>query len=265
MRDSLFYTLLAVPLAALLVWFYTLTRWGDFRTYYAVVFIDAIILAGPTIARRRRDQTILHYSSPLGRGNSLQERTDTLAQKMGIGPVIVHLADSQRLRRINALQVGVRKPAIVISGILLRELLPEEQDAILAHELAHAKRRHVLKRTLVSYGYFLAGLDLALFAGYWSLPLEWSTALIQAGVVLFLAGVLLTGPYMGAQFEAEADQVAVQTIGSADPLASALTKLVQLYPIQGLQTGFLRLTSSSFKRRLERLKAPGKTRSQTMD
>ena len=133
MRDSLLFTLLFTPFTSISVLLYTVTRWGNITTYYALAFIDAIILAGPILARRRRDRIILHYSSEMPADNSLQIRADLLARKMGVDSVRVYLADSQRLRRVNALQIGVGRTIIVVSDILIRGLTPSEQDAISQH------------------------------------------------------------------------------------------------------------------------------------
>lgn len=262
MRDVLLYILLLTPFAAISVLLYTVTRWGNVTTYYAFAFIDTIILAGPILARKRRDHTILHYSSAVQTDNPLQERANSLARKMGVGTVKVYLADSQRLRRVNALQIGVRRTVIVISDILVRGLLSEEQDAIVAHELAHAKRQHILKRSLVAYGYLLAALDLPLFSGYRSLPLEWTTALIQGGIVMFAVGLLLV-PYLAAQFEVEADSLVAKALGQSDSLASALTKLVQLYPVRKPLSGFWRRTHPSIVERVERLRSMNKPSQQS--
>ena len=67
---------------------------------------------------------------------------------------------SRRSSHGNAFFTGFgRARRIVFFDTLLARLAPDEIEAVLAHELGHFKRRHVLKRML-----WMAGVSLAFLA-----------------------------------------------------------------------------------------------------
>jgi STE24 endopeptidase len=103
----------------------------------------------------------------------------------------------------------------------------EEVNAVMAHELAHAKRKHVMKISGLLLFTSIIGLDLFVVAATLGQNSIWPLISILAGfVVLFLGPQLVLR--LQRKFELEADEIAVRTLGEGRPLVSALQKLVEL-------------------------------------
>lgn len=171
----------------------------------------------------------------------LKARIELLLQKCGFKSSGLFVMDgSRRSSHGNAYFTGFGKTKrIVFFDTLLSRLNPPEIEAVLAHELGHFKRRHVLKRIVWSFamslvflwalGYlmqqnwFYQGLGVTIA----SAP---STAL--ALLLFFLVMPVFTfllqplGSLYSRQHEFEADAYAARN-ASADDLTHALVKLYQ--------------------------------------
>jgi STE24 endopeptidase len=163
---------------------------------------------------------------------------EALLAKCGFAASGLFVMDgSKRSTHGNAYFTGFGKTKrIVFFDTLLARLSPGEMDAVLAHELGHFKRRHVLKRIaftfLISLG-FLWGLAQLLHAEWFFAGLgvhAQSTAL--ALLLFFLALPVFTfllHPLASAwsrKHEFEADDYAAQHTEARD-LVNALVKLYQ--------------------------------------
>lgn len=88
------------------------------------------------------------------KGKKLQkEEIEELKRKMGVDAEIYVLPAKNM--RMNAFQMGAKGKYIVILQPLFEKLSNEQLLAIVAHELAHIKLRHVLK-TLLAFNIVLA-------------------------------------------------------------------------------------------------------------
>ncbi|MCW8129047.1 MAG: M48 family metalloprotease [Planctomycetota bacterium] len=111
---------------------------------------------------------------------------------------------------------------VLISPGLTDMLTPEECEAVVAHELGHARHGHLYM--LVAAVLFLAGLS-ALLARF----MPFSHPLAQAAVFVALI-VLYLRYFFGAlmrMWEREADLASSEIVGSPLPLAHALEKLAR--------------------------------------
>lgn len=172
---------------------------------------------------------------PLQEG-ALKSRIEKLLQKCGFTTQGVFVMDgSRRSRHGNAYFTGFGKTKrIVLFDTLLKHLEPDEVEAVLAHELGHFKRRHVVKRLvwvfaaslallwvlnwLMTQAWFFSGLNVATPGS--------GTALVLFFLVLPLCTFLLQ-PVLSLysrKHEYEADRYAALQ-SSASSLISALTKL----------------------------------------
>jgi len=167
----------------------------------------------------------------------LECRIGTLMEKMGLQAKGVFRMDaSKRSKHTNAYFTGIGKgKRIVLFDTLLASHTEEEVLAVLAHEIGHWKKKHLLKEIIQ-----LEILSLAVFY-FASKCLDWTllyqTFGFQEPIVyigLFLAGVLI-GPVgyfahplesaISRKFEREADDFALGLMETAEPMCSALKRL----------------------------------------
>lgn len=93
---------------------------------------------------------------------SLRERIEALLARAGFHASGVFVMDgSRRSSHGNAYFTGLgRNKRIVFFDTLLSQLAPEQIEAVLAHELGHFKRRHIVKRIALMFVFSLALLAL---------------------------------------------------------------------------------------------------------
>jgi STE24 endopeptidase len=173
--------------------------------------------------------------TPLPEG-SLATRIAELAKKLDFKVSGIFVMDgSKRSRHSNAYFTGLgRVKRIVLFDTLASSMTEDEVLAVLAHEIGHEKKRHVLKMTVASIAFS--------FLGFWILALlmNWSALYAAFGFAdeskhaLLSILALVSGPatfFLTPAFAAwsrkheyEADAFAAAAAGS-DALASALIRL----------------------------------------
>jgi STE24 endopeptidase len=148
---------------------------------------------------------------------------------------------SRRSAHSNAFFTGLGKQKrVVFFDTLLKQLSPDEMEAVLAHELGHAKLKHIPKSLLSSFAFTLVGLaglgwlstQTWFFEGLGIQP-HLASANDAIALLLFMLFVPLitfvTTPWHSArsrQHEFEADAFACKYANGAD-LRQALLKLYQ--------------------------------------
>ncbi len=169
-------------------------------------------------------------------GGTLKSRIEHLLQKCGFTAQGLFVMDgSKRSSHGNAYFTGFGKTKrIVLFDTLLKHLEADEVEAVLAHELGHFKRRHVIKRMAWVFAASLAFLWVL----NWLMTQTWffsglnvtNQSTGMALVLFFLVLPVFTflvqplSSLYSRKHEFEADQyAAVQT--RAQSLVSALTKL----------------------------------------
>jgi len=169
---------------------------------------------------------------------TLKARIEALLQKCGFTAQGLFVMDgSKRSAHGNAYFTGFGKSKrIVFFDTLLARLTPGEIEAVLAHELGHFKRRHVLKRIATTFAMSLAFLWLLaqlmqadwFFHGLGVTTPSTALALLLFFMVLPVFSFLLH-PLTSAfsrKHEFEADAYAAQQTDAGD-LSSALVKMYQ--------------------------------------
>ncbi|MBI5918577.1 MAG: M48 family metallopeptidase [Nitrosomonadales bacterium] len=171
---------------------------------------------------------------------ALKARIEALLARCGFTSSGLFVMDgSRRSSHGNAYFTGFGKTKrIVFFDTLLQRLSPAEIEAVLAHELGHFKRRHVVQRIVLSFAmsllflWLLAQLMQAdwFYAGLGVTPQAASTALALLLFFMVLPAFSLFLHPLTAAFsrrhEFEADTYAAAQTDARD-LASALVKLYQ--------------------------------------
>ena len=167
---------------------------------------------------------------------ALKTRIESLLERNGFAAKGIFVVDgSKRSGHGNAYFTGLgSNKRIVFFDTLLRQLDPEEVEAVLAHEVGHFKRKHIAKRIALMAVVSLAGLMLLgwLIDRTWfysglgvmepSLAAAWLLFLFVVPTFTVFVQPLMSG--LSRRHEFEADEFAA---GQADPgkLVEALVKL----------------------------------------
>lgn len=150
----------------------------------------------------------------------------TLAEKMDVKVEEMVLLSWKKLKVANALQVGSRRFSIYLSDYLVENLTPVQVEAIVAHELAHAKKRHSLKILLLILPLLLIGMNLMLQS--WIMQSDPRRSFFAiAGLAFLLPGNIMVAPIQ-RRFELEADALSAEIMGAPEPMISALNRIAEL-------------------------------------
>ena len=166
----------------------------------------------------------------------LRRRIEALLARTGFKSEGVFVADgSKRSGHANAYFTGLGEhKRIVFFDTLLKDMQPQEVEAILAHELGHFKHKHIVKQMAVSFALGLLVLAVLGFfirepGFYLGLGVD-SASHAMALLLFFLVLPVFTFPFsplsgwMSRRNEFEADRFAAAE-SSADDLINALVKL----------------------------------------
>jgi STE24 endopeptidase len=169
---------------------------------------------------------------------ALRQRIDALVARCGFKASDVYVMDgSRRSAHGNAYFTGLGKEKrIVFFDTLLQSLSPAQVEAVLAHELAHFKLRHIPQRLVVGALTTLVGFGLL----GWLASQDWFYAALgvdrpgnSSALLLFLFAMptftWVISPLMAAwsrRHEFEADEFAAR-YSDGPELARALVKMYQ--------------------------------------
>ena len=143
---------------------------------------------------------------------------------------------SKRSTKSNAFFTGFgRFRRIVLFDTLIARHSVDELVAVLAHEMGHYKKKHILKQVLIStLNLGLMLFILSLFINNRQLFLAFGMEKTSIYASLFFFGILYTpistvvsiaGNILSRKYEYESDAYAVTTLGKPDAMISALKKL----------------------------------------
>lgn len=167
----------------------------------------------------------------------LAKKIRTVMEENGIRlKKILQMNAGIRSRHTNAYFTGLGKTKqVVLYDTLLESHTHQEILAVLAHELGHLKKKHILKQTLI----FEASLLIAFYLSYRMLtwPVLYSSfgfdprhtyiGLFILGVLWQKAGFFVQPFYMAVsrRFERQADLFSLKILKTPAPLLSALKRL----------------------------------------
>jgi len=234
--------LLGFPLLALvfklLEW--TGPNWWIWAAILVIAFQLLLMLIAPAVI-----MPIFNKFTPLPEGSTLRERLFALAKRADFPTRSIEVMDgSKRSHHSNAFFTGFgRFRKIVLFDTLVAQLAEPELESVLAHEIGHYKKRHVVKLLGVS----IAGVFVGFAVVAWLARQEWfyrafgfeyhagfAAVNVVPAMLLFalLAGTIAFwfSPLIhiwSRRFEYEADAFARATMGEAQPLIRALRKLTE--------------------------------------
>lgn len=187
-----------------------------------VLFILALLILLSNLPASR----LKRIAKPL-EDHYLIDKASELAARLGTGELEIYILNLGKFKIANAGQVGARKYSVFISDYLLENLSQEENVAVIAHEFAHAKRRHVFKNVIQAWLLTTVAMNLI------ALPVDlgirpFSTLLLPAiGLLILGAGSMLLIPAIRRRYEIEADLIATD-IFDGNILIRALEKITEL-------------------------------------
>jgi STE24 endopeptidase len=231
--------LLGYPLLALVLKLieWTGANWWLWAAAVIIAFQLLLLFIAPAVI-----MPLFNKFTPLPEGE-LRERLFALAQRTHFPTRSVEVMNgSKRSRHSNAFFTGFgRFRKIVLFDTLIAQLTEPELESVLAHEIGHYKKRHVIKMLGVS----IVGVFVAFAAIAWLARQQWfyrafgfayqgtfaATNVVPA-ILLFalLAGTITfwVSPFLhrwSRRFEYEADAFARAAMGETQSLIQALRKL----------------------------------------
>jgi len=236
LRNALVGLVLGLPIAALILWlmgtagvWWWAWAWGAWVVFGLVVQVIFPVFIMP----------LYNKFEPLA-DETLKARAQALMARCGFTARGFFVMDgSKRSAHANAYFTGLGKSKrVVFFDTLISKLSPGEMEAVLAHELGHFKRRHILKGTLKMFAFSLvAFILLGWLSGqaWFYLGLGVQPSLDAPNDALALLLLMLVVPVFGVfasplmarssrKHEFEADAYACEHASGQD-LAAALLKL----------------------------------------
>lgn len=225
---------LGAPILALILWFSrefpsTWWIWG-----FAAV---ALFQAAMVVLYPRLILPIFNKIRDLPEGE-LRDSLFALADRGGFRASAIQVIDgSRRSSHSNAFFTGFgRFRRIILFDTLIDQLAPRELEAVLAHEIGHYKKGHVLKMMALSFAmtfltfsimgwlseseWFYLGFGFCEASGFGPVLLMYS---MFSGVFTFWLTPVFNAFSRGNEYEADA--FAAELCGSGEPLCGALEKL----------------------------------------
>jgi hypothetical protein len=185
-----------------------------------IVFLVAVVVFTPGLMRA------LLPTRPLDPG--LRQRLLRLAGEHKVNVRDIRCLDTGPEQAANAMVTGLVPTMryVLLTDRLLRDLEPDELDAVLTHELGHARKHHLLIKLGAALAAWLPAAGVV--AAVAVLACHRSAALIAAAtvlaMVLAMASLLVVQGVVGVRLERQADDYASATAG-ADALRRGLEKL----------------------------------------
>ena len=204
---------------------------------YFLIFLFAVAIVGPAMIQK------FWRCKPMESGEQRQ-RIEKLCQTAGISYADILYWPIFGGKMITAGVMGLWRKFryILVTPSLLRLLEPEEIDAVIAHEIGHVKRKHLVFYLMFFVGYMLISyvtFDMILFGIIYADPVYWfinktgfnqttivSTLFSLVIIIVFLIYFRFVFGFYMRNFERQADIYVYTLFDSAKPLISTLEKIV---------------------------------------
>ncbi len=206
------------------------------QVIYFLIFLFVVAIIGPAIIQK------FWRCKPLENGHD-RSRIEFLCKKAGLKYANILYWPAFGSRMITAGVMGLIKKFryILVTGPLLNFLEPDEIDAVIAHEIGHIKRKHLIFYLVFFTGYMLlsyATYDLIIYLIIFSEPVlklitgmglsrttTISTMFSIAEICIFLIYFRYVFGYFMRNFERQADTYVYTLFDSSLPLISCFQKI----------------------------------------
>lgn len=232
LKGLLMIVLIGGPILAIITWFYLKTQ-ENFWVYAWIVMTGFAIIMNMFYAKLI--VPLFNKQTPLEQG-SLRNVIETYSKEVNFGLKDIFVIDgSKRSTKANAYFSGLGKEKrITLYDTLIDDLNENEIVAVLAHEVGHFKKKHILINLFISV--LVTGMTLFIFSLCINNPILSNALSIEnpsfhIGLVVFgilyspiseVSGIVMN--YVSRKFEFQADNYA-KTTYSAEALISSLKKL----------------------------------------
>jgi STE24 endopeptidase len=217
---------------ALIIWFYQQTQESFWLYAWGIVTLFTVFM---NMFYSKLIVPLFNKQTPLEDG-TLRDKISEYAKSVGFNLDKIFIIDgSKRSTKANAYFSGFgSEKRVTLYDTLVNELNEEEIVAVLAHEVGHYKKKHIIFNLVASIG--LTGLTFFILSVFISNPLL-SNALgvevasFHVGLIAFgllyspiseLTGLVMN--HLSRKFEYQADDYAKNTY-KGKPLVSSLKKL----------------------------------------
>jgi STE24 endopeptidase len=230
-KGSLVSIVIGVPI--MLLFYFTMNQFGSlwWLPFAIIMFFVSVVLSQifPVVIL-----PLFHKITPLD-NEELKSKIDKLAHDAGIKVENIYRFDmSKNTKKANAALTGLGKTKRIILGdTLIDKYSNEEIETVIAHELGHYKRKHIIKNILI--GTASSFLTLFLISYLYEISLEafGFASITQIAALPLLAlwsmliGVIQTplGNILSRKYEYEADEYAVKETGLAQQFVNTLEKI----------------------------------------
>lgn len=224
---------LVIGIPILLFFYYSLLTFNGlwWLPFAIVLFLVSVILARivPVFIL-----PLFYKISPID-NKDLKERINKLAVDAGIRVENVYKFDmSKNTKKANAAFTGIGKSKRILLGDTLLDSYSEDEiETVIAHELGHYKKKHIIKNIII--GTASSFLTLFLIALFYKLSLSWfgfeKIQEIAALPILTLWGMLIgliqtpITNVISRKYEYEADEYAVESTKKPNAFVSTLERL----------------------------------------
>jgi Zn-dependent protease with chaperone function len=218
-------------------WLARFMETAEGEVIYFLILLFFVAIMGPTLIQK------FWRCKPIEPG-AHRERIENLCRKAGLAYADILYWPIFGGKMITAGVMGLIKRFryILVTPYLLRILEPDEIDAVIAHEIGHVKRKHLVFYLVFFVGYMLLYFVLADSVQWWLIstePFYWFLnktgfepfrVISNVKIAVFIVALVIYfrfifGFYM-RNFERQADIYVYTLFDSAKPLISTLQKIV---------------------------------------
>ncbi len=224
---------LAIGIPILLLFYFSLNQFGDnwWLPFAVIMFFISVVLSQifPILIL-----PLFFKITPID-NEELKEKITALAKNVKINVENVFKFDmSKNTKKANAAFTGLGKTKRIILGdTLLEKFSNEEIETVIAHELGHYKKKHIVKN--IVFGTVSSFFTLFIIAYLYKNSINWFnfSSITQIAALPLLAlwsmliGIIQTplGNVLSRKYEYQADEYAINETGKSEIFITTLEKL----------------------------------------